>query len=90
MTANPNPDLAVGGSAEHVLDPRGIRVSLAEASGRPGLDPIVLESPGAPLVPVARAAGLGPLGGTAIAASPPSPNATEPRAPRHLNVNGRR
>ena len=81
MTANPNPDLAVDGSPDQVLDPRGIRVGLADASSRPGLDPIVLESPGAPLVPVARAAGLGPLGGTALAGSPSGQVPTAPSTP---------
>ena len=76
MTANPNPDLSVGRGSEHVLDPRGIRINLTEASGRPGLGPVVLEAPGAPLAPLARTAGLGPLGGTAITGPSPDRAAT--------------
>jgi biotin carboxyl carrier protein len=48
-------------------------VSLAEASSRPGLEPIVLEFPDVALVPLAPTAGLDPLGGTTFASAPASP-----------------
>ncbi len=85
MTANPNPDLSVSGVAEQVLDPHGIRVSLTEASGRPGLGPVVLESPGTSLAPLPRTAGLGPLGGTAVTVSSAGPAAS----PSRVVANGR-
>ena len=86
MTANPNPDLAVGGGADLGLDPRGIRVSLAEASSRPGLDPIVLEFSESVLAPVARSTGVGPLGGTTFASAPAGPAEAKPE----IVVDGRR
>lgn len=67
------------GSRARIVDPRAVRVAVADPADRIEVAPIVLEPPSIPLAPTPRVAGAGVLGGvaapsTALAPAPGTPD----------------
>lgn len=87
MSAGPRSDLAaVVGADDRLLDPRGVRVSLAPSAASAALAPLVLEPPELPVVATEPAADDPDMGGSV----PVDPaHASDEGRPAVVLVNGR-